>query len=87
MLTNQSSSDVLRTHCPGPLAGDIVGMTGNPAYARGAVAATKLLGSRPVVSLTTSGSFAGFGYSGSRGGMLRFQLTRVSLHAGTEGGS
>ena len=86
MLTSANEpSDILRTHCPGPLDADVLASSSPSVYASGAVAAAALLRPQVEVPVGAPGSFSGLGYTGTRSGTVDFELTRVSLHAGTEG--
>jgi hypothetical protein len=86
VLTSSEPAEVLRTHCAGPLDQDIIGSSGGqPMYAAGRIPTGALLTRQFDVSLTRSGEFTSFGYSGTFDGALNFKFTRVSLHAGTEG--
>ncbi len=82
------SGDLLRTHCPGPAAADIVG--GSPQQSGPALALASgmlpvsALGQRQLtVSLAHPGRFSSAGYSGTRGGSLRFTLALLGVRAGT----
>jgi hypothetical protein len=84
-LANQSGMDVLRTHCPGPADADVIGQSpnGQSPIASASVTTRELLAQRTVVSLSGHGVFSGLGYSGTRGGVLKLELIRVSVSAGT----
>jgi hypothetical protein len=88
-----TATDLLRTHCPGPSASDIYGTSnqlfgpgpgpnGNP-IAQDLIAVSKLGAQQITVALRDLGRFVGTGYSGTRGGLLRFSLTLTKLTAGT----
>ncbi len=84
--------DALRTHCPGPSTAEVFGsgqgfgkggFTVAGAFAHGPLRLA-LLGRRSVaVTLTRGGGFAGFDYSGSRGGAVALTLALTQLRAGT----
>jgi hypothetical protein len=73
--------DLLRTHCPGPSFVDVFGHS--RAVVRASIGAARLLAHHSVISMTSPGSFSGFGYVGTRAGALRFSLTLERVRAGT----
>lgn len=79
-------TELLRTHCPGPLTADVFGEN-HGVIASGSVTPAQLLSPRTTVSLTNPGSFAGPGYTGSRSGAVDLQLQLVSAKAGTRNGT
>jgi hypothetical protein len=81
VLNNPVGSDLLRTHCPGPLDTDVFGVF--PGLARTSIGLAELLKRHSVISLTKPGSFAGAGYVGGRSGALAFSLTLERVRAGT----
>ena len=87
LLSANQPNDVLRTHCPGPLDSDVLPSSTSQVYAHGSISASELLAAHLEISLSDPGTFSGPGYTGTRTGKLGFELTRASLHAGTEGGS
>jgi hypothetical protein len=89
-LSEGNALGLVRTHCPGPADSDV--FAGNPSnlfgpnstVASGLIDPAALTSRQTVVSLTWPGSFAGFGYVGTRSGgiPLSLSLERV-VHAGT----
>jgi hypothetical protein len=91
-LTLENRDDAVdpwRTHCPGPSINDVSG--GSPPFgpfgpsplATGSLALSSLGSARAEVPLGIHGAFRGNGYSGTRGGALRFSLVLLSVQAGT----
>lgn len=78
------AADILRTHCPGPLAADLIGASGT--LARGSVTVQSLLAGRTVLSLSNPGGFSGAGYDGSRSGSLELDLTLTRARTGSQVG-
>jgi hypothetical protein len=71
-----------RTHCPGPLFGDVFGSSGTMARSRLPLA---MLGERTMtITLTPSDTpFAAPGYTGSSGGAIQLILTLARARVGT----
>jgi hypothetical protein len=80
-LQYEPDSELIRTYCPGPTDTDVFGTF--PPVARTSIDAAQLLARHSVISLASHGTFAGFGYVGSRSGALRFSLTLEGVRAGT----
>jgi hypothetical protein len=81
VLLDPPAAGVMRTYCPGPSDSDVFGR--NPVVATGTLNGAQLLRRRSVFALAGSGSFAGLGYVGARGGALQFSLSLVHVRAGT----
>jgi hypothetical protein len=78
--------DPLRTDCPGPSDADIFGaqpLGSPPTLAQGSVNRHRLVARRSSIVLSPAGSFSGLGYTGTRGGAVRLDLTLLTLSAGT----
>lgn len=82
-LATEGQSELLRTHCPGPLSTDVFGQNEYGAIATGSATRAALLAPRTTLTLSDGGSFSGPGYSGNRGGGIELSLQRVSIKAGT----
>jgi hypothetical protein len=80
------TTDVLRTHCPGPASADIVGGSGRSTgyIARDVVPLRRFLDRHLTMSLRSGGSFRSAGYSGSRGGSIGLSLSLLSVRIGTK---
>ena len=81
-----SASDVFRTYCPGPSSADIFGAQPfgpAPTLAQGSLGRRQLLARQTSMVLSPAGSFSGLGYSGTRSGVLKLELTLTGVSAGT----
>jgi hypothetical protein len=89
LAASEIGSDPWRTHCPGPKIADVTGEPSTflpffPGTAASGSLNAKSLGSRQFgVALTTHGRFRAAGYSGTRGGRLRFSLALIAESVGT----
>lgn len=77
---NGPDSETLRTHCAGPTDADLVGSNG--PLASGFVGTDQLLSKHLTVDLTEPEGFTGLGYSGTRQGALRLELTLTKVSVG-----
>ena len=78
--------DPFRTHCPGPSDADIFGATQveSPSpLAEAYLGRRQLLARQTSIVLSPAGSFSGLGYTGTRGGSIKLELTLVAVSAGT----
>jgi hypothetical protein len=81
LLSVFSSSDPLRTRCPGPGADDIL----RPgSLATGALALTNVGGRRLELVLHSGGRFGGRAYAGTRSGTITIDLARAKTSGRTE---
>jgi hypothetical protein len=81
VLSDPDLAGLMRTYCPGPSDSDLFGRS--RAVATATLSREQLLRRRSVFALAASGSFAGLGYAGTRGGALQFSLTLEQVRAGT----
>ena len=77
---NTLMADVLRTRCPGPAQADVFG---RGVLASGDLARSALGRAHLRVTLRATGSFAGAGYAGTRGGAVTLDLQRVRARVHT----
>ncbi len=82
VVNEPNDAGLMRTYCPGPTDSDLFGRN-NTVLATTKVGLAQLLRRRSVFALSRSGSFAGPGYVGTRGGSLQFSLTLEHVRAGT----
>ncbi len=82
--------EVLRTHCPGPADADLLSPSGafggSGLIASGSVTLRQLLAKRSSLDLGEPAGFAGLGYTGSRQGALRLNLTLIKVSTGSSTG-
>ncbi len=83
-------AEVLRTHCPGPADADLLSPSspfgGSGLIASGWATLSQLLAKRSSLDLRQPGGFAGLGYTGSRQGSLRLNLTLIKVSTGSSTG-
>jgi hypothetical protein len=81
VLSDPNEAGLVRTYCPGPDDGDLIGRSSIFASTR--LGRDQLLRRHSVFALSRAGSFAGPGYVGTLAGALQFSLTLERVRAGT----
>jgi hypothetical protein len=80
----QASIDAFRTHCPGPVSGDIVGVPGGEfGVARATLSPASLMNRRQTIRLTRQRTFNSGGYSGRQSGALKLALRLLKVRTAT----